>query len=36
MRTRTVKALWALFIVTAWMVAVATFPDSRTGTGHVG
>jgi hypothetical protein len=26
MRTRTVKALWALFIVTAWMVAVATFP----------
>ena len=26
MRTRTVKALWTLFIVTAWMVAVATFP----------
>ena len=26
MRTRTVKALWALFIVTALMVAVATFP----------
>ena len=26
MRTRTVKALWALFILTAWMVAVATFP----------
>ena len=26
MSTRTVKALWALFIVTALMVAVATFP----------
>ena len=26
MSTRTVKALWTLFIVTAWMVAVATFP----------
>jgi len=26
MRTRTVKALWTLFIVTALMVAVATFP----------
>ena len=26
MRTRTVKALWALFIVTALMVVAATFP----------
>ena len=26
MRTRTVKALWALFIVTAWMAAVMAFP----------
>src|SRR5512136_806438 len=26
MSTRTVKALWILFIVTAWMVAVAAFP----------
>jgi hypothetical protein len=26
MSTKTVKALWALFIVTAWMAAVATFP----------
>jgi len=26
MSTRTVKALWTLLIVTAWMVAVATFP----------
>jgi hypothetical protein len=26
MNTKTLKALWALFIVTAWMVAVATFP----------
>ena len=26
MKTRTVKALWALFIVTAWMAAVMAFP----------
>ena len=26
MRARTVKALWALFIVTAWMAAVMAFP----------
>jgi hypothetical protein len=26
MSTRTVKALWALFIVTAWMAAVMAFP----------
>ncbi len=26
MRLNTVKALWALFILTAWVVAVATFP----------
>ena len=26
MRTRTVKAVWALFIVTAWMAAVIAFP----------
>jgi hypothetical protein len=26
MRTGTVKTLWALFIVTAWMVAVMAFP----------
>ena len=26
MSTKTVKALWAIFIVTAWMVAVASFP----------
>lgn len=26
MSTKNVKALWAIFIVTAWVVAVATFP----------
>jgi hypothetical protein len=26
MRTKTVKALWALFIITAWMAAVMAFP----------
>ena len=26
MKTRTVKTLWALFIVTAWMAAVMAFP----------
>jgi len=35
MSTKTVKALWAIFIVIAWMVAVATFPTPALTQGKV-